>query len=143
MIRFALEVYSSSIGLYKRLRARFKGVFNLPSGSTCARYSVRSGTMSGLTSQAIEEMAERHLAGRPVSDLPERAWYGGLATDEMSIDRKSGLVFHRITGRLVGFTDLDVGSECQLLGGLLSEDQRPPETKVGDMLGTHVLEVRR
>lgn len=77
---------------------RQSGVINLPSERTLLDYTHWSSPHSGLQLEFIEEFL------RMFKDVPCKHNHCTLSMDEMKI--KSGLVFNKHEGRLVGFIDL-------------------------------------
>lgn len=93
MIRFALNLKYLSTSAYRA--ARLSGVINLPSERTLADYTHWSSPHGGVQLEFIEEFTRL---------LPFGQHHCALAMDEMKI--KSGLVYNKHDGTLVGFTDL-------------------------------------
>lgn len=96
MIRFALNLKYLSTSAYKAVC--LSGTINLPSERTLTDYSHWAAPHSGVQLEFIEEF--RTL----LVDVPCGQHHCALSMDEMKI--KSGLVFNKHNGTLVGFTDL-------------------------------------
>ncbi len=112
MIRFALNLKYLSTSAYKA--ARLSGVINLPSERTLSDYTHWSSPHSGVQLEFVEEFV------RLLQDVPCGQHQCTLSMDEMKI--KSGLVFNKHAGTLVGFTDLgSVNRDIELLMGGESE----------------------
>ena len=140
LIRFALDVFLTSQKAYKRLKADFKGVLNLPSGRQLQRYKGFCHSEAGLHDNIIEDMASE-ICPEGIQ-VPASRWHGGLAFDEMTHSR--GLVFQKATGRLIGWTQTDLHHEAEELAALLPDDEDLvlPETTAEAMMSTHVLQVK-
>ena len=96
MIRFALNMKYLSTSAYKA--TRLSGVISLPSERTLADYTHWSSPHSGVQLEFIEEFT------RLLEDVPCGQHHCALSMDEMKI--KSGLVYNKHKGTLVGFVDL-------------------------------------
>lgn len=96
MIRFALNLKYLSTSAYKA--TRLSGAINLPSERTLADYTHWSKPHYGIQLEYIEEFK------RLLCDVKCEQHQCVLAMDEMKI--KSGLVFDKHQGTLIGFTDL-------------------------------------
>ena len=106
MIRFALNLKYLSTSAYRALR--LGGIIHLLSERTLADYTHWSKPHNGVQLEFIEELS------RVLNDLPCRQHYCALSMDEMKI--KSGLVFDKHNGTLVGFTDLgSVNRDIEML----------------------------
>ena len=123
MIRFALNMKYLSSSAYRAVRQ--SGVINLPSERTLADYTHWAAPHSGVQYEYIEEFK------RQLDDLPAgQRQYACLSMDEMKI--KSGLVFDKHHGTLVGFTDLgNVNRDIKTLVSGASEESE------GRKLATH------
>ena len=97
IIRFALNLKYLSTSAYKAIHQ--SGIIHLPSERTLSDYTHWSTPNSGVNLEFIEEFA------RMMGDIPSAQHCCTLSMDEMKI--KSGLVFDRHNGKLVGFVDLD------------------------------------
>ena len=119
MIRLALNMKHQSTSAYRTIRQ--SGVINLPSEWTLADYTHWAAPHSGVQFEYIEEFK--------LDDLPVgQRQYACLSMDEMKI--KSGLVFDKHHGTLVGFTDLGNVKSRHLLSGASEESE-------GRKLATH------
>ena len=98
VIRFALSLYYSSRVAYRT--ATSSGFLSLPSERTLRDYTHWCSAHSGVQFEYIEQ-AKKVMSQEGVSE-DERQFT--LLFDEMKV--KSGLVFRKSTGRLVGFCDL-------------------------------------
>ena len=106
IIRFALNLKYLSTSAYKAIRQ--SGIVHLPSERTLSDYTHWSNPHTGVQREFVEEFA-RMLDTAAVTHN-----HCSLSMDEMKI--KSGLVFNKQTGMLVGFTDLgSVNHEIELL----------------------------
>ena len=110
VIRFALNLKYLSSSVYKA--ARQSGVINLPSERTLADYTHWSLPHTGVQLEFIEEFCKMLIAcGHH---------HCTLSMDEMKI--KSGLVFDKHNGTLVGFTD--IGNANRDIELMCSNDER-------------------
>ena len=98
VIRFALSLFYSSRVAYRT--ATSSGFLSLPSERTLRDYTHWCSAQSGVQFEYIEQ-AKKVMSQEGVSE-DERQFT--LLFDEMKV--KSGLVFRKSTGRLVGFCDL-------------------------------------
>ncbi len=98
VLRFALNLKYMSTSAYKAVRQ--SGVISLPSERTLSDYTHWSSAHSGVQYEFIELFQEKIYQDIPSSNQHQCA----LSMDEMKI--KSGLVFSRRSGNLVGFIDL-------------------------------------
>ena len=95
-VRFALNIKYLSTSAYKAMRQ--SGIIHLPSERTLRDYTHWSSVHSGVQIEYIEDFSKM------LDDVPCRQRHCALCMDEMTI--KSGLVFDKISGTIVGFTDL-------------------------------------
>ena len=75
------------------------GIISLPSERTLSEYTHWTAPHSGLQSEYVEEL--HNLLSE---SLPSNQHQVALSIDEMKI--KSGIVFNKHSGRLIGFVDL-------------------------------------
>ena len=115
MIRFALNLKYLSTSAYKALC--LSGVIHLLSERTLSDYTHWTTPHSGVQLEFIEELS------RSLNELPSGQQCCALSMDEMKI--KSGLVFEKHSGTLVGFTDL--GSVNRDIEMLLHSDNESNE----------------
>lgn len=122
MIRFALNLKYLSTLAYRALR--LSNVIHLPSERTLADYTHWALPHSGVQLEFIEEL------GRLLDELPSGQRLCALSMDEMKI--KSGLVYDKHNGTLIGFTDL--GSlNCDIKMLVCGDSEKPENGK----LATH------
>ncbi len=98
VIRFALNLKYMSTSAYRAVRQ--SGVINLPSERTISDYTHWASAHNGVQVEFIEHF--KHMLESDVSSPAQHQC--ALSMDEMKI--KSGLVFSKRTGSLVGFVDL-------------------------------------
>jgi hypothetical protein len=96
IIRFALNLKYLSSSAYRAMR--MSGIIHLPSERTLSDYTHWTAPHSGVSLEFIEEFI------RMMKDVPCGQKHCALSMDEMKI--KSGLVFDKNCGRLVGFVDI-------------------------------------
>ena len=114
-IRFALNLKYLSTSAYKAIRQG--GLINLPSERTLSDYTHWTTPHSGVQKEYIEEF----IRLMDVTSCVQK--HCCLSMDEMKI--KSGLVFNKHTGKLVGFVDLgSVNHGIELLANGGSEPER-------------------
>ena len=114
VIRFALNLKYLSNSAYKA--ARLSGAIKLPSERTLADYTHWATPHSGVQLEFVEEFL------RLLEDVTCGHHLCALLMDEMKI--KSGLVFNKHSGALVGFTDLgSVNRDIELLMGCDGEEE--------------------
>lgn len=123
MIRFALNMKYLSTSAYKA--TRLSGVIGLPSERTLADYTHWTSPHLGVQLEFIEEFISL------LSDVQCGQHHCILAMDEMKI--KSGLVFDKHNGILVGF--IDIGSVNRDIELMMSENN---ESTNGEQLADHV-----
>ena len=125
MIRFALNLKYLSSNAYRAVGS----FLALPSRRTLCDYTHVMAINSGVSCEVIERL-KNDMNFSTCSDSQKMV---SVMLDEMKI--KSGLVFNRHTGKIVGFVNL--GSICSdldaLQSSLLSESSKPPEI-AGSML---------
>ena len=125
MIRFALNLKYLSSNAYRAVSS----FLALPSRRTLCDYTHVMAIDSGVSCEVIERL-KNDMNFSTCSDSQKMV---SVMLDEMKI--KSGLVFNRHTGKIVGFVNL--GSICSdldaLQSSLLSEISKPPEI-AGSML---------
>jgi len=98
VIRFALNLRYMSTTAYRGVKQ--SGFLKLPSERTLSDYTHWASAHSGLQVEFVEMLKQMISHDLPSSDHHVCT----LSMDEMKI--KSGLVFSRRSGSLVGFTDL-------------------------------------
>lgn len=98
VLRFALNLKYMSTSAYRAVRQ--SGIINLPSERTLSDYTHWVSAHSGVQIEFIEHF--KHMMESDVS--PSEKHQCAVSMDEMKI--KTGLVFSRRTGSLVGFVDL-------------------------------------
>lgn len=104
VIRFALNLKYLSTSAYNA--ARHSGVIHLPSERTLSDYTHWTTPHAGVQHDFIEKLDSF------LNDVPCEHRHCALLMDEMKI--KSGLVFNKHSGALVGFVDLGrVNSDIQ------------------------------
>ena len=114
------------LGTYKHLRS--SGFLKLPHKSTLLKYTGFTNMSTGYN----YDVNKKFIDDIKLSTLREHEKNVSLLFDEMKI--KSGLVFSRSTGRLVGFTDLgDVNNELDDFNRFIKQGCKEPD------LATHVL----
>ncbi len=118
VIRFALNLNYMSTSAYRAVRQ--SGIINLPSERTISDFSHWASAQSGVQVELIERF--KHMLESDVSSPAQHQC--ALSMDEMKI--KSGLVFSKRTGSLVGFVDL--GCANRDMERLLVEDTRDSTT---------------
>ena len=96
MLRFALNLKYMSTSAYKAVRQ--SGIIHLPSERTLSDYTHWSNPHTGVQLEYIEKLSTM------LEDVPCGQRHCALLMDEMKI--KSGLVFNKHSGTLVGFVDL-------------------------------------
>ena len=96
VLRFALNLKYMSTSAYKAVRQ--SGIIHLPSERTLADYTHWSTPHAGVQIEYIKRYSSM------LDDVPCKQRHSVLLMDEMKI--KSGLVFNKHTGTLVGFVDL-------------------------------------
>ena len=96
VIRFALNLKYLSTSSYKAMRQ--SGILHLPSERTLNDYTHWTTPHSGVNVDIIEEFV------RMMEDVPCGQNQCTVSMDEMSI--KSGLVFNKHSGSMVGFVNL-------------------------------------
>ena len=96
LVRFALNLKYLSTSAYKAMRQ--SGIISLPSERTLSDYTHWSTPHNGVQLEFIEEFI------RMLDTAPCNQNHCTLSMDEMKI--KSGLVFNKHSGTLVGFIDL-------------------------------------
>ena len=96
IIRFALNLKYLSTSAYRALRK--SGIIHLPSERTLSDYTHWSSSQTSINLDYIEEFI------RMMQDVTTSHFQCALSMDEMKI--KSGLVFDKHNGSLVGFVDL-------------------------------------
>ena len=105
VLRFALNLKYMSTSAYRAVRQ--SGIINLPSERTLSDYTHWISPHSGLQVEYVDKL-HTMLA----EAFPSQQHQCTLSMDEMKI--KSGLVFNKHTGSLVGFVDLgDVNRDIQ------------------------------
>ena len=97
VLRFALNLKYMSSSAYRAVRQ--SGIISLPSQRTLADYTHWTSPHSGLQVEYVDK-----LYSMLAEALPSHQHQCTLSMDEMKI--KSGLVFSKHTGNLVGFVDL-------------------------------------
>jgi hypothetical protein len=106
VIRFALNLKSLSTSAYKAMRQ--SGFIQLPSERTLSDYTHWAAPHSGVQKEYIEEF-DRMMATTSCQQK-----HCSLSMDEMKI--RSGLVFNKHSGTLVGFVDLgNVNHDIEML----------------------------
>ena len=109
VIRFALNLKYMSSSAYRAVRQ--SGIINLPSERTLTDYTHWTSPHSGLQVEYVEK-----LHSMLAEALPSHQHQCALSMDEMKI--KSGLVFNKHTGSLVGFVDLgNVNHDIEMVIG--------------------------
>ena len=98
VLRFALNLKYMSTSAYRAVRQ--SGIINLPSERTLSDYTHWISPHSGLQVEYVDKL-HTMLA----EALPSQQHQCTLSMDEMKI--KSGLVFNKHTGSLVGFGDVN------------------------------------
>ena len=96
VIRFCLSLAAKSSSCYEELRN--SGILVLPSQRTLRDYRNYIKPKVGFNHDAVEELKKE------TSAYLNTQWYIVLLFDEIKI--KANLVFHKVTGELIGFTDL-------------------------------------
>ncbi len=96
VLRFALNLKYMSTSAYKAMRQ--SGIIHLPSERTLADYTHWTTPHSGVQLEFVERYSSM------LQDVPCGHRHSALSMDEMKI--KSGLVFNKSNGTLVGFVDL-------------------------------------
>ena len=118
VLRFALNLKYMSTSAYRAVRE--SGIINLPSERTLYDYTHWSSPHSGVQLEYIQE-----LHGLLSESLPPHQHHCALSMDEMKI--KSGLVFSKHSGRLVGFVDLGVNEDIEKV--VTGEQDEPKSEK--------------
>ena len=115
MIKFALNLKYLSTSAYRA--ARLSGIIHLPSERTLSDYTHWMTPHRGVQLEFIEEFK------RLLADVPCGQHHCALSMDEMKI--KSGLIFDKHNGTLVGFTDLgSVNRDIEIIMGGKEEEVR-------------------
>jgi hypothetical protein len=96
IIRFCLSLVAKSSSCYEELRN--SGVLVLPSQRTLRDYRNYIKPQTGFNPKVVEDLKKKMII------LMSNVIYIVLLFDEMKI--RSNLVFDKITGQLIGFTDL-------------------------------------
>ena len=112
VVRFALNLKYMSSSAYQAVRQG--GIINLPSERTLSDYTHWASVHSGVQIEFIEHF--KYMLEDEVSS--SQLQICAISMDEMKI--KSGLVFSKTSGRLVGFVDL--GSANREMERLVKED---------------------
>ena len=112
VVRFALNLKYISSTAYRALRQG--GIVNLPSERTLSDYTHWASVHSGVQIEFIEHF--KRMLENEVSSSELRLC--AISMDEMKI--KSGLVFNKTSGHLVGFVDF--GSANRQIEQLMEED---------------------
>ena len=124
MLCFALNLKYMSTSAYRAVRQ--SGIINLPSERTLSDYTHRVSAHSGLQVEYVDKL--HTMLAEALSSHQHQC---ALSMDEMKI--KSGLVFNKHTGSLVGFVDLgDVNRDIQKI--MSGEHQE----STSDNLASHV-----
>lgn len=119
VIRFALNFKYLSSSAYRAVRQ--SGILHLPSERTLSDYTHWSLPHSGVQLEFIEQLCTQ------LEDVKSKQRHCTISMDEMKI--KSGLVFNKHTGTLVGFVDIgNVNKEIELIMSE-STDQDSPTGK--------------
>ncbi|XP_078610651.1 uncharacterized protein LOC144881434 isoform X2 [Branchiostoma floridae x Branchiostoma japonicum] len=130
MIRWCLAIFHQSPAAYKTIRE--SGFLHLPHRTTLQQYSKFTKPTPGFNPDILQRLGETAR----VDQLPDFQRNVSLIWDEMKI--KSGLVYDKASGELVGFTDL--GSVNEILDNF---EKRCREEQHGTQelndLATHVL----
>uniref|UniRef100_A0A7M5VCI7 Transposable element P transposase n=1 Tax=Clytia hemisphaerica TaxID=252671 RepID=A0A7M5VCI7_9CNID len=124
IIRWAISIFLKSPATYRHLKA---GAFlNLPSETTLNAYSQFCSTNTGFDVKKIEQL----LKEIKIDDCKDYEKNVALAFDEMHI--KSGLVYDKGSGKLIGFTDLgDINTEIEKFEQQFAGSQeRPLSTQI-------------
>ena len=117
VMRFALNLKYLSTSAYRAVHQ--SGLLHLPSQRTLSDYTHWSEPHSGVQLEFIEELC------RQLQDVKTK--HCTISMDEMKI--KSGLVFNKHSGTLVGFVDLgNVNREFELL---MCQGMEQPDTPEG------------
>ena len=124
MLRFALNLKYMSTSAYKAVRQ--SGMIHLPSERTLSAHW--SNPHTGVQLEYIEKLSTM------LEDVPCGQRHCALLMDEMKI--KSGLVFNKHSGTLVGFVDL--GGVNRDIDHIVNGNSKPEDSSNG-MLADQVL----
>ena len=110
IIRWCLSIYHTSPAAYRQIASKRNKFLCLPHVNTLKKYINFTEAKSGFNPDIVEKRIEdSHLA--ELSELQKNV---SLIFDEIKI--KSGLVFRRSTGKLVGFTEMgELNEELRVL----------------------------
>ena len=98
--RWCLSIYLTSPAAYSQISNRSLNFLQLPSLNTLKSYTRFTDVQTGFNPDIISRLAiEANVVG-----MKEKDKHCVIAFDEMKI--KSNLVFHKATGKLIGFTEL-------------------------------------
>ena len=126
VLRFALNLKYMSTSAYKAVRQ--SGIIHLPSERTLSDYTHWSNPHTGVQLEYIEKLSTM------LEDVPCGQRHCALLMDEMKI--KSGLVFNKHSGTLVGFVDL--GGVNRDIDHIVNGNSKPEDSSNG-MLADQVL----
>lgn len=125
VLRFALNLKYMSASAYKAVRQ--SGIIHLPSERTLSDYTHWATPHAGVQLEYIERYSSM------LEDVPCKQRHSALLMDEMKI--KSGLVFNKYSGTLVGFVDIgSVNRDIDLV--VLG---KPEESKLADQVLTFMV----
>ena len=118
-----------SLGTYEQLRAT--GFLKLPHRSTLQQYT----SFTSIGASFNPDVIKKYYNELKLADLPIHERICSIMFDEMKI--KSGLVFSRSTGTIIGFTELgQISDEIDSLERSLQKDRKKVRP-----LATHVLAI--
>ena len=122
IIRWCLSIYHTSPAAYRQIASKRNKFLCLPHVNTLRKYVNFTEAKSGFNPDIVEKLIEdSHLA-----ELRELQKNVSLVFDKIKI--KSGLVFGRSTGKLVGFTEMgELNEELRVLQDNLDGSQSSDE----------------
>ena len=126
ILRWCLSIYIKSPTAYKHIRS--SSFLHLPCKNTLLKYINFTDPGCGFNLDILNRLV------KIVENYNELEKNVCVVFDEMKI--KSGLVFCKTTGRLVGFTDMgDINDELEKFGRMCEDDSVKKESMINEELG--------